>query len=49
MQYEKLFNESLKQIEVLAKDAGIFRDSIAGKEDRKIMKERLLSLFNFLF
>lgn len=31
MQLEKVFNEFTKLVEVLAKDAGIFRDSIAGK------------------
>jgi archaellum component FlaC len=30
MQLEKEFNELTKLVEVLAKDAGIFRDSIAG-------------------
>jgi len=32
MQLEKVFNEFTKLVEVLAKDAGIFRDSIAGNE-----------------
>lgn len=40
LQLEKQFNEFAKLSEVLAKDAGIFRDSIAGKENYSSRKRK---------
>ncbi|KAI8880255.1 BAR-domain-containing protein [Backusella circina FSU 941] len=44
LQHEKMFNESLKQIEVVAKDARIFRDSIAGLLSNQAAMAQYLSI-----